>query len=1546
MNNILAIPPLFIGSLMASATDNLVSYWALENNLNDTADAGSSTDNGSWVGASDYDPGKFGQAIETKGNTWVSVPDSADLRGSSNTISISSWLRVVTFDQSWQALIAKGENSNWRIARRSGTSEIAYAGGAGDISGGSVNDGAWHHVLGVSEAGVSTRLYIDGVLVDTGSAPNITDSGLDLLIGNNPERTGRGWKGLIDDVGIFNKALNPHEAAAIYTLGNDAAYGFNLEQINDLIQLAADPAGDTLQVGNFTWTSVDSNPNDGRAFVQLENAGGGVAGSSGPTIFSFTADHATVPPGTPITVNWHVDADASNLIILAPGVGNVKPQTINDRGSYTFTSGFTESTTISISAIGNTGTNSREIPITITNQPIIEFFTATPTIASPGDAVTIEWSTLNTTSVSLDGAPVATSGSFVVNPTSTTSYTLSTTNANGITSQDLTIPVIIPGEPIISEFLAVNDGVLLDEDNDASDWIQISNSTNVDSVINGEYYLTDDKDNLQKWQIPSQTLSPGSSVRYFASNKTGTVEPHINFSLASEGEYLALVKVSGGVTTILSEFDEYPDQFTDISYGVLPDLATYVYYKVPTPNDVNTGTTFVDYVRDTNFSIGRGLYTTAQTVAVTSNTSDVAIYYTTDGSEPSPSNGTLYTGPLTFSDTTVLRVIGTKESYIPTNIDTNTYIFPAQVVNQPSNPSGWPGGSVNGQVMDYHMDPGSAVSSSEQGVIDALNAIPTWSIVTDQDNLTGSANGIYVRPGNRGIAWERPASVEMILPPGYISPDGHTEGFQAEAGIRIRGGASRSTSNPKHAFRVFFRREYGQRSLNFPLFGNEGTDEYKGIDLRTAQNYSWSFKRPGSLTANGDNSSKNTFLREVFARDTQRDLGELYTRSRYVHLYLNGLYWGLFMTQERSEAEFAASYLGGSDDDYDTVKSAGSSGGYQTEMTDGNNGDWIAGYEIAKLVETASPTSNTAYFQLQGLNSSGVRDPSLPIHIDVDNLIHYILTVFYNGSFDAPLSTFINASNNWYGVRNRSTDDTGWKFFAHDMEHSLGSYFTARQDRTGPFAFSNRDFSRSNPQYIHQFLMTNNEYRLRFADLTHKHFFNGGVFDDSSVLARFEERENTVNQVIDAEAARWGDSKRSSNPLDRTEWALAVAQLKGWTDGRNDEVKAQLVADDLYPTTEPPVFNQHGGQISSGFILTMTNPNGGGTVYYTTDGSDPRNIGGGINGSASSGGSVVLNSSSEVKARVRINASDWSALTSAEFLTAGPPAANQLVISEINYHPYDLTTTEINAGITDEDEFEFIEIHNTSASPIDLSNVSLGNEVVYNFSDILEPADRVLPAGGRIVVVENSAAFAVRYPGVAHVGPWTGGLSNNNGTVDLLLNGTTLLFSVSYDDNNGWPESADGDGPTLVLINNATPNDPASWRLSTTEGGNPLNSDSEPFIGNANSDDNGNGIDNLIEGVLRDGAGNSVAPEVTIQSFDDGTGSKDYLYLNLRRYLPVDNATVVVEHAGNLLAWDDAAVELVSSTPAGDGSVFETYRYTVPVADDEKHFMRVKVVLD
>ena len=150
------------------------------------------------------------------------------------------------------------------------------------------------------------------------------------------------------------------------------------------------------------------------------------------------------------------------------------------------------------------------------------------------------------------------------------------------------------------------------------------------------------------------------------------------------------------------------------------------------------------------------------------------------------------------------------------------------------------------------------------------------------------------------------------------------DGFQIDCGIRIRGGFSRSTDNPKHAFRFFFRGEYGASKLRYPLLSQTGTEAFDGLDLRTFQNYSWSFQ--------GD--SRGNFLRDQFNRDTQFDMGHDAERGDYYHLYINGQYWGLYNTCERPEASYGETYFGGRAEDYDVVKVE--AGPYSVVATDGN----------------------------------------------------------------------------------------------------------------------------------------------------------------------------------------------------------------------------------------------------------------------------------------------------------------------------------------------------------------------------------------------------------------------------------------------------------------------------------------------------------------------------------------------------------------------------------------------------------------------------------
>lgn len=657
----------------------------------------------------------------------------------------------------------------------------------------------------------------------------------------------------------------------------------------------------------------------------------------------------------------------------------------------------------------------------------------------------------------------------------------------------------------------------------------------------------------------------------------------------------------------------------DPSFLVLPELTGVAieagqarYFRSPTPGAPNA-TPSQGFVERVTASVPAGFFTSSFNVTLSTATPNSAIRYTLDGSTPTETNGLVYSGPIAVSSTTTLRAGAFRTDFISLPSISRTYLFLDDVIRQsPSDdveggdpdvgepPVGWPS-SWGNNVVDYGMDQAIVQQEGAARVKNALLAIPSISITTDLANLFDPSTGIYANAYQDGRDWERPASVELL------NPDG-TSGFQVNAGLRVRGGYSRSGDNPKHAFRLFFRGEYGDSSLDYPLFGTEGTDSFKKIDLRTAQNYSWSF--------GGDPS--NTMIQDVFARESQSAMEQPATRSRWYHLYIDGQYWGVYQTQERAEAEFAASYFGGSPTNYDVMKPE--AGSYTVFATDGNP---VAYNHLYDLATTLDLSSNANYFRLQGKDANGEDDLSIPnsdVLVDVDNLVTYMIGILHGGNLDAPISAFLgnNAVNNFFAVRDRTARE-GFKYFQHDSEHTLHN---VNEDRNGPYP-AGQQIQHFNPQYLHQLLMSNAEYRKTFADAVQKNFFNGGPMTATNAQARFQSHANILDQAIIAESARWGDAKRQTSPLGRADWLGAVdAMQNGFLGNRNPILIQQFRNNGLFPLIEAPqpLINgtpQLSGQITPGSLLRYS-ASGGGLVYYTTDGSDPRLVGGGINPTASS----------------------------------------------------------------------------------------------------------------------------------------------------------------------------------------------------------------------------------------------------------------------------------------------------------------------------------------
>ncbi|MGI8601958.1 MAG: lamin tail domain-containing protein [Verrucomicrobiales bacterium] len=677
------------------------------------------------------------------------------------------------------------------------------------------------------------------------------------------------------------------------------------------------------------------------------------------------------------------------------------------------------------------------------------------------------------------------------------------------------------------------------------------------------------------------------------------------------------------------------------------------YFRQVTPGASNTAPGFLGKVGDTNFSVKRGHYSAPIDVAITTATPGATIRYTTNGSTPTQTNGTDYTAPIHITSTTVLRAAAFLTGYEPTNTDTNTYVFLDDVITQSANGArpgpDWPNpGTINGQIIDYGMDPdivnnpNPAIGGAVQ-VKAALMALPTVVLTTDLPNLYNPSTGIYVNPGGHGSQWERPASIEMFNDIYSSSPlPPNEKGFQANCGLRIRGGFSRDPANPKHAWRLFFRSEYGDGKLNYPVFQNEGVDEFDSFDIQTSQNYSWAYQ----------NNPQNTFLREIWSRDLQRDMGHHYTRGRFVHLYINAQYWGLFQIEERPENSFGASYLGGDPDNMDVIKATGNSAGYTVEATDGDflthedpvthqitDSPWKmlwdrsrASYFINTNRQVTAPygpqtytteQKNAAYFRVMGLAADGKTPIADPVLIDIVDMIDMMLVIFFAGNTDAPLSNFLgnNNPNNFFAIRDR-TENFGFISPLHDAEHTLDAG-AASPDRIGslhdaankhwyynnPTGGNWNNINFSNQQFFHQDYMPNAEYRMLFADRIYKHMFNNGAMTTANNIARMQARVPFVEGGIIGESARWGDAKRAV-PFNKNDWTNAKNSTLTWFNNRNAAFLNLAKQKYLYPSTEAPIFNQHGGNVPTGFQVTLSHPPGSsGTIYYTTDGSDPRPVG-------------------------------------------------------------------------------------------------------------------------------------------------------------------------------------------------------------------------------------------------------------------------------------------------------------------------------------------------
>jgi hypothetical protein len=795
------------------------------------------------------------------------------------------------------------------------------------------------------------------------------------------------------------------------------------------------------------------------------------------------------------------------------------------------------------------------------------------------------------------------------------------------------------------------------------------------------------------------------------------------------------------------------------------------YFLEPTPSAPNDPEGLLGFVADTQFTVHRGFFDALFEVAIRTETPGAEIRYTTNGSAPTATLGQIYSLPIPVTTTTMLRAAAFKPGFGPTNVDSQTYIFPADVVKQTG--AGFPR-TWGGTLADYEMDPNVVTNPRYADTIqdDIVSKIPTLSIVMDTADLFGP-RGIYSNTEARGDAWERPCSMEIIYPDGR-------QGLHVNCGIRIFGYGWRSHSaSMKHAFRLMFKRKYGPGKLEYKFFPDFPVERFDSLVLRSQGSRGWNDFRTSI--------EQTCYIRDAWARYSEQAMGKLTTSSTYVHLYLNGLYWGLYNPVERPDAEFMAEHLGGGEESYDALNARVGN----IEVIDGSRTGWSA------LIALARSNTVTSLATLTKIQES----------LDVTDLMDYTLINFYTGNQD-----WVGSNGNNMRVAGAPGLGVGYKAFCWDMEYSI---WNATDNVLSVLT------QYDTPALLYARLKTNPEFRLMFADRVRLHFFHGGALTPEKTAERWLARASEIDRAVVGESARWGDRRREPPYTRDVEWVRERDRLiKSYFPQRTGILLGQLKQAGLYPSLEAPEFSQHGGKIPEGFELEMSAP--AGDVLFTLDGTDPREPGGAVSaGALMYQTPVTLFKSARVKARAQAGAV-WSALNEATFILQKPPP---LRITEIMYHP----PASLLPGSFDADDFEFVELKNIGTEPLDLAGFRISGGIDFGFSG------GQIGAGGFVLVVKSLAAFQSRYnaAGLQIAGEYGGQLSNGGEPLRLEGSFGETILDFAYDD--AWYAPTDGGGSSLEIIDPLL--DPgiwgqrSSWRPSRLSGGTPGAGDSTPPAG-------------------------------------------------------------------------------------------------------------------
>ena len=1052
-----------------------------------------------------------------------------------------------------------------------------------------------------------------------------------------------------------------------------------------------------------------------------------------------------------------------------------------------------------------------------------------PNTFTPRDAVADGDISVQTDTIVLDGASkLLVTGSNVL---AVQTHNFSASNSDFLSKVDLqtnaSVPLVtnnaawkyLPGTTDPTPEISEDEEDSSPEGPDANaDWIELYNNGPTAVSLNG-WKLSDDATNNAKWVFPDVNIPPGGYLVLVAdgadlkTNAGGFL--HTNFALDRDGEFLALYDQAGvSVSQIAPKF---PVQVAFYSYARAPNGA-WNYSDRATPGAANAGNTFTGRVAAPTANIAGRFYSSSQTVTFTSSTPGAVVRYTVNGQEPT-SVSPMASGAIPIGSSTILRARAFLEGWIPSDTVTNTYL-----VNQSAARRSLPAVCLGGDEQQTFYRPfgifaiqgGGYWSGGTAGPPSTTGFNGVWHNFTGNTAPASTAANLtpfypvpsvpadplaYNAPMQSGKPAERPTTVEILHTDSTAdlrdasflrcagSPHGRTRFQLLNQNSTTPNSASPWTINieNKPQINLFFRDDIGSSPVKYPLIPDSPIASYKNIRLRA-----------------GKNDIGNPFIRDEFSRRCFIDMGQVTVLGDFCNLYVNAVFKGYYNICQRPREPYFQ-------------EARGSSKSFDVRnITTIADGDILSYNELLSFARTHNMAVATDY-------------TAMKTRLDVVNLADYVLFNAHAAMADWP-------GNNYVMDRERSASGL-WRFSVWDGEGGYGGF-----SRNPAYKIFN-DINTTNiagesvpTKLLYSVLKQSPEFRMLCADRIQRHFFNNGALTDSRLTTRFnllatriqpimtEVLNQTVSPFLNIWLNGQGDGTRYTLSGVTTGTIVnaprrRTALFEGYYDDTagGSFVPGFFAAESLWPATVAPSFGVFGGNVPQNYPLSMVNPNSSGTILYTTNGNDPRSVGGGVQGTAYST-PITINQTTLVRARVLSASGEWSPLMEAIFTT---PTPAPVIISEIMYHP-------AKQGTIDGDEFEFLELKNVGSAAVALSGMHFTDGITFSF-----PSGSTLAPGAFCVLAKNPTQFATRYPGIAVLGSYgpSTSLSNGGETITLRDLNEAIVFSVTYSDLPPWPAGTDGDGRSLVPVN---PNsftdtdDPAQWRASRDPNGSPGAND--PFL--------------------------------------------------------------------------------------------------------------------